>query len=216
MIRVKICGVTTVQDAEFALEAGADALGLNFVPGTPRCLKVEQGREIAEALPPFGTRVGVFVNERPERVMEIARRVGLDAAQLHGDETPEDCRWLIERGLRVIRALRVKGPETIAQIDAFPDCAILLDAYVQGALGGTGETFDWELARQAAVAKPIILSGGLKPDNVGEAVRSVQPYGVDSSSGVEGAVLAQKDPERVLGFIENARTAISELEEMKR
>lgn len=216
MIRVKICGVTTVQDAEFALEAGADALGLNFVPGTPRCLKVEQGREIAEALPPFETRVGVFVNERPERVMEIAQRVGLDAAQLHGDETPEDCRWLIERGLRVIRGLRVKGPETIAQIDMFPDCAILLDAYVQGALGGTGETFDWELARQAAVAKPIILSGGLKPDNVGEAVRSVQPYGVDSSSGVEGAVLAQKDPERVLGFIENARTAISELEEMKR
>ncbi|MCY3823532.1 MAG: phosphoribosylanthranilate isomerase [Nitrospinae bacterium] len=216
MIRVKICGVTTVQDAEFALEAGADALGLNFVPGTPRCLEVEQGREIAEALPPFGTRVGVFVNESPERVLEIAHRVDLDAAQLHGDETPEECRWLIERGLRVIRGLRVKGPETISQIDAFPDCAILLDAYVQGALGGTGETFDWELARQAAVAKPIILSGGLKPDNVGEAVRSVQPYGVDSSSGVEGAVLARKDPDRVLGFIENARTAISELEEMKR
>lgn len=216
MIRVKICGVTTVEDAEFALEAGADALGLNFVPGTPRCLDVEQAREIAEALAPFGARVGVFVNETPERVMEVASRVGLDAAQLHGDETPEDCRWLIERGLRVIRALRVKGPETIAQIGAFPDCAILLDAYVKGALGGTGETFDWELARQAAVARPIILSGGLKPENVGEAVRSVQPYGVDSSSGVEGAVLARKDPERVLNFIENARAAVSELEEMNR
>lgn len=216
MIRVKICGVTTVQDAEFALEAGADALGLNFVPGTPRCLEVAQAKEIAEALPAFGTRVGVFVNEPPERVMEIARRVGLDAAQLHGDETPEDCRRLIERGLRVIRALRVKGPETIAQIDAFTDCAILLDAYVKGALGGTGETFDWELARQAAVARPIILSGGLKPENVGEAVRSVQPYGVDSSSGVEGAVPGRKDPERTLSFIENARAAISELEEMKR
>ena len=216
MIRVKICGVTTVEDAEFALEAGADALGLNFVPGTPRCLDVEQAREIAEALAPFGARVGVFVNETPERVMEVASRVGLDAAQLHGDETPEDCRWLIERGLRVIRALRVKGPETIAQISAFTDCAILLDAYVKGALGGTGETFDWELARQAAVARPIILSGGLKPENVGEAVRSVQPYGVDSSSGVEGAVLARKDPERVLNFIENARAAVSELEEMNR
>ena len=216
MIRVKICGVTTVEDAEFALAAGADALGLNFVPGTPRCLEVEQAREMAEALPPFGTRVGVFVNERPERVLEIARLVGLDAAQLHGDETPADCRRLMERGLRVIRALRVKGPETIAQIDAFPDCAILLDAYVKGALGGTGETFDWELARQAAVARPIILSGGLKPENVGEAVRGVQPYGVDSSSGVEGAVLARKDPERTLSFIENARAAISELEEMRR
>lgn len=216
MIRVKICGVTTVEDAEFALEAGADALGLNFVPGTPRCLEVEQAREISEALAPFGTRVGIFVNERPEHVMEIARRVGLDAAQLHGDETPEDCRWLIERGLRVIRALRVKGPETIAQMDAFPDCAILLDAYVKGALGGTGETFDWELARQAAVARPIILSGGLKPENVGEAVRDVQPYGVDSSSGVEGAVLGRKEPDRTLSFIENARAAISELEEMRR
>ena len=216
MIRVKICGVTTVEDAEFALEAGADALGLNFVPGTPRCLEVGQAREISEALPPFGTRVGIFVNDSPERVMEIAHRVGLDAAQLHGDETPEDCCWLIERGLRVIRALRVKGPETIAQIDAFTDCAILLDAYVKGALGGTGETFDWELARQAAVARPIILSGGLKPENVGEAVRSVQPYGVDSSSGVEGAVLGRKDPGRTLSFIENARAAISEFEEMRR
>ena len=216
MIRVKICGVTTVEDAEFALEAGADALGLNFVPGTPRCLEVAQAREIGDALPPFGTRVGVFVNEPPERVMEVARLVGLDAAQLHGDESPEDCRWLIERGLRVIRALRVKGPETIAQIDVFPDCAILLDAYVKGALGGTGETFDWELARQAADARPIILSGGLKPENVGEAVRSVQPYGVDSSSGVEGAVLGRKDPERVLGFIQNARAAISECEEIRR
>ena len=216
MIRVKICGVTTVEDAEFALDTGADALGLNFVPGTPRCLEVEQAREISESLPPFGTRVGVFVNEPPERVMEIACRVGLDAAQLHGDETPADCRWLIERGLRVIRALRVKGPETIAQIDAFPDCAILLDAYVKGALGGTGETFDWGLARQVAGARPIILSGGLKPENVVDAVRSVQPYGVDSSSGVEGAILARKDPERVLGFIQNARAAISELEEMRR
>ena len=109
MIRVKICGVTTVEDAEFALGAGADALGLNFVPGTPRCLEVGQAREMAEALSPFGTRVGVFVNEPPERVMEIAHQVGLDAAQLHGDETPEDCRWLIERGLRVIPGLAGKG-----------------------------------------------------------------------------------------------------------
>ena len=216
MIRVKICGVATVGDAEFALEAGADALGLNFVPGTPRCLELEQGREISRALAPFGVRVGVFVNECPERVLKIAERVGLDAAQLHGNETPEDCHWLIDRGLRVIRALRVKGPETISEIDSFPDCAILLDAYVKGALGGTGETFDWELARQAAVARPVILSGGLKPENVTDAVMRVQPYGVDSSSGVEGTVLARKDSERVLGFIENARAAISELEAIKK
>ncbi len=215
MIRVKVCGVTTAEDAEFALAAGADALGMNFVPGTPRCLEVEQARKMAEALPPFGARVGVFVNEAPERVMEIARRVGLDVAQLHGDESPEDCRRLVEQGLRVIRGLRVKGPETIAQIDDFTGCAILLDAYVKGALGGTGETFDWELASQAAEARPIILSGGLKPENVAEAVRRVQPYGVDASSGLEGAVLARKDPKRVLDFIQNTRAAISELKETR-
>ena len=216
MIRVKICGVTTVEDAEFALESGADALGLNFVPGTPRCLDAAQAKEIAEALPPFGVRVGVFVNETPGRVAEIARLVGLDAAQLHGDETPEDCRRLIDRGLRVIRALRVKGPETIAEMDAFSGCAILLDAYVEGALGGTGRTFDWGLARQAAGASPIILSGGLRPDNVAEAVRSVQPYGVDSSSGVEGAVPGRKAPERVLGFIRNARASMPGPGEVKK
>ncbi len=216
MIRVKICGVTTVEDARFALESGADALGLNFVPGTPRCLEAERAREIARALPPFGTRVGVFVNETPARVEEVARLVGLDAAQLHGDETPGDCRRLIGRGLRVIRALRVRGPESIAEMDAFPGCAILLDAYVEGARGGTGETFDWELARRAAQARPIILSGGLRPENVAEAVRRVRPYGVDSSSGVEGALPGRKDPARVLAFARSARAAASEPEGAER
>ncbi len=216
MIRVKICGVTTAEDAKFALEAGADALGLNFVPGTPRCLDVEQAREIGEALPPFGTRVGVFVNESPERVLEVARRVGLDAAQLHGDEAPEDCRWLIKQGLRVIRALRVKGPKTIEEIDAFPGCAILLDAYVEGVLGGTGRSFDWLLAEGAARSTPIILSGGLRPDNVAEAVRRVQPYGVDSSSGLEGVISGRKDSERVLDFIQNAHAAMAAHEEARR
>lgn len=212
MIRVKICGLTTVEDARWALRVGADALGLNFVPGTPRCLETGQAREMAQALPPFGTRVGVFVNEPAERVAEVARIVGLDAAQLHGDETPEECRWLIGRGLRVIRALRVKGPETMAEIDAFAGCAILLDAYVEGALGGTGRTFDWRLAERAACERPIILSGGLRPENVADAVRRVRPYGVDSSSGVEGAAPGRKDPERVLRFVRNARASVPVLE----
>jgi len=207
MIRVKICGVTTVGDARYALENGADALGLNFVPGTPRCLDVDVAASLAAALPPFGVRVGIFVDESPERVEAISREVGLDAVQLHGEEPPEACRWLMDRGVRVIRALRVKGPQTIDEAARFPDCTILLDAYVQGELGGTGKTFDWELARELVASRPVILSGGLRPENVGEAVRLVRPYGVDSSSGVEGETPGRKDFDRVRAFIENVRAS---------
>ncbi len=207
MIRVKICGVTTAEDARYALENGADALGLNFVPGTPRCLDAGTAAALSAALPPFGARVGIFVDEPPERVETIFREVGLDAVQLHGEETPEACRWLIDRGVRVIRALRVKGPETIAEAARYPACTILLDAFVKGELGGTGKTFDWELARDLAARRPVILSGGLRPENVAEAIHQVRPYGVDASSGVEGEVPGRKDFWRVRAFIENARAA---------
>ncbi len=206
MIRVKICGMTTVEDARYALENGADALGFNFVPGTPRCLDTGMAASLAALLPPFGVRVGIFVDESPERVESIFREVGLDTVQLHGGESPEVCRWLMDRGVRVIRALRVKGPETIAEAARYPDCAILLDAYVQGELGGTGKTFDWELARELAASRPVILSGGLRPENVAEAIRQVRPYGVDTSSGVEGGTPGRKDFDRVRAFIENARS----------
>lgn len=209
MIRVKICGVTTLEDARFALACGADALGLNFVPGTPRCLREDAAASLAAALPPFGVRVGVFVNEDPRRIEQIARQVGLDAVQLHGDETPEDCRRLGERGLRVIRGLRVRGPETLAEAERFPGCAILLDAWVEGRLGGTGRTFDWSLARRLAERRTVILSGGLKPENVAQAIQEVRPYGVDASSGVEGPAPGRKDPERVRRFIENARGVLA-------
>ena len=207
MIQVKICGVTTPEDAVFALAQGADALGLNFVPGTPRCLEVEAASGIVAGLPPFGARVGIFVDEPAKSVEAIARKVGLDIAQLHGEETPEDCRYLAGRGIRVIRGLRVRGPETLKEAGRFEDCTILLDAYVEGRLGGTGETFNWELARELARKRPVILSGGLTPENVAEAVRVVSPYGVDSSSGVEGDTPARKDPDRVRRFIRNARGA---------
>ena len=207
MIRVKICGVTTPEDALFVLECGADALGLNFVPGTPRCLPEDAAASLAAALPPFGVRVGVFVNEDPRRIEQIARHVGLDAVQLHGDEPPEACRWLQGRGLRVIRALRVRGPETLDEAGRFPGCAILLDAHVEGKLGGTGEVFDWSLARRLAGRRAGILSGGLGPENVAQAVREVRPFGVDVSSGVEGSAPGRKDREKVRRFIENARAA---------
>ncbi len=207
MIRVKICGVTTAEDARYALEKGADALGLNFVPGTPRCLESDVAARLAAALPPFGARVGIFVDESPERVEAIFREVGLDAVQLHGEETPEACRWLMNRGVRVIRALRVRGPETIAEAARYNGCTILLDAYVKGELGGTGKTFDWELARDLAASRHVILSGGLRPENVAEAIRQVRPYGVDTSSGVEGDIPGRKDFGRVRAFIENVRSS---------
>ncbi len=207
MICVKICGVTTLGDARYALENGADAIGLNFVPGTPRCLDTGVAASLVAALPPFGVRVGIFVDETPERVEAIFREVGLDAVQLHGEETPEDCSWLMDRGVRVIRALRMKGPETIDEAARYPECTILLDAYVQGELGGTGKTFDWELARKLSASRPVILSGGLKPENVAEAIRQVRPYGVDTSSGVEGDTPGRKDLARVRAFIGNARSS---------
>ena len=207
MIRVKICGVTTADDARYALDCGADALGINFVPGTPRCLDEAAAAEIVAELPPFGVRVGVFVDETAQRVESIARRVGLDAVQLHGEETPETCGRLIDRGLRVIRGLRVRGAETIEEAARYPDCTILLDAFVKGELGGTGKTFDWSLARELASGREVILSGGLKPGNVAEAVRQANPYGVDSSSGIEGRVPGRKDPALVREFIGNARFA---------
>lgn len=211
MIRVKICGVTTLEDAVWSLEQGADALGLNFVPGTPRCLDPAAAREISAALPPLGTRVGIFVDEAPERVESIAREVGLDAVQLHGAEPPEACRWLQERGLRVIKALRVSGRDTLDQAEDYGAFPLLLDAYVEGELGGTGKTFDWSIARELAERRPIILSGGLRPGNVAEAVGQVRPYGVDSSSGVEGAQPGRKDFAKVQAFIENARAAATAL-----
>ncbi len=207
MIRTKICGLTTLEDARHALDCGADALGLNFVPGTPRCLGEEAAAELAAGLPPFGTRVGVFVDESPDRVESIARRVGLDAVQLHGGDPPAECLRLIGRGLRVIRGLRVRGRAALEEAARYPDCTILLDTFVPGELGGTGQAFDWSLAEELAAGREVILSGGLRPENVAEAVRRVRPWGVDSSSGVEGGVPGRKDPGRVMEFIERAREA---------
>ncbi|MDA0999550.1 MAG: phosphoribosylanthranilate isomerase [bacterium] len=218
MIRVKICGVTAAEDAAWALAQGADALGLNFVPGTPRCLDPAAARAVSAALPPLGTRVGIFVDEAPERVESIAREVGLDVVQLHGAEPPEVCRWLGERGLRVIKALRVSGRETLDLAEDYSGFPLLLDAYVEGKLGGTGKTFDWSIARELAQKRDIILSGGLQPENVADAIRQVRPYGVDTSSGVEGGTPGRKDFAKVQAFIENARAAAAALpaEERKR
>jgi phosphoribosylanthranilate isomerase len=185
MTLVKVCGITNLEDALAALEAGADMLGFNFYARSPRCVAPADARRVIEQAPEGLTCVGVFVNEpSPEDVLRIARESGVSAAQLHGDETPEFCRALA--GLTTIKALRVGKNYSAESASVFETDAILLDAYAPDAFGGTGHTFDWTLARATREAVPrLFLAGGLKPDNVAAAIESVAPYAVDVCSGVE-------------------------------
>jgi len=200
--RVKICGITREEDALMAVEVGADALGFIFYPKSPRYITPEEARLIKTKLPPFVTTVGVFVDEDAGRVMEIARDAGLGAIQLHGHETPAYC---ANMGINVIKALRVRDEGDIRAMARYEVSAFLLDTYKEGQMGGTGEVFDWDLALKANQGKtPIILSGGLNPDNVARAVEKVRPYAVDVSSGVE-VQSGVKDRDKVRNFIENAK-----------
>ncbi|HHX41983.1 MAG TPA: phosphoribosylanthranilate isomerase [Armatimonadetes bacterium] len=207
--RVKVCGITRVEDALAAVAAGADALGFVFAP-SPRRVTPEKARQIISVLPPLVTPVGVFVNSPAAEVAEVARAAGLRAIQLHGDESPEDARDLrAQTTAWIVRAFRVRGEETLAEIHRHHDCceAILLDTYMAGAAGGTGRVFDWTLAAQAsAFGRPVFLAGGLHPGNVAEAVRQVRPYAVDLSSGIEAAP-GVKDPERLRALIAQIREA---------
>lgn len=199
--RVKICGITTVEDGLHAVRCGADALGLVFYAKSPRYVTAEQARRIIAALPPLVTTVGLFVNHPAQEITEIAHFCGLDVLQLHGDETPEQCQlppW------RVIKALRVRDQQSLADLASYQVSGMLLDAWQADSYGGTGHRFNWQLAVQAAQQRPIILAGGLSPSNVAEAVRKVRPYAVDVSSGVESAP-GRKDPELVAAFIRNAK-----------
>ena len=201
MVKVKICGITNIDDAVHAADCGADALGFVFFDKSPRCVSPEQARGIIAELPPFVTAVGLFVNEQPQRIREIADFCALDLLQLHGDETPRDC---LLPPHRVVKALRVKDASSLAPLADYAVSALLLDAWASGIYGGTGHVFNWELAARAAETRRIILAGGLNPDNVAEAVRSVRPYGVDVSSGVE-AFPGRKDREKVVAFIRTAK-----------
>lgn len=198
MVRVKICGITRLTDAQLAAALGAHALGFIFFPKSPRAVTPDQARHIIRLLPPFVLTVGVFVDEKAATVREIAQYAGLDWLQLHGNESPDYCRSL---GRRVIKAFRVAGPESLAQLTDYRDWAqaFLLDTYKPGVAGGTGETFDWHLARQAAKCGPIVLAGGLTPKNVAQAIAAAQPVAVDVASGVEAAP-GKKDPGRLKAF----------------
>jgi phosphoribosylanthranilate isomerase len=197
-VRVKICGIRRLADAMTAVDAGADAIGLNFWRPGRRYVTPEVARQIARALPPFVCKVGVFVDEDPEKVREIAALVRLDALQLHGAETPEVCAGF---DLPVIKTIKMRGPESLAGMARYRVAGFLLDTHVPGAAapGGSGRAFDWALAVRAREAGPVVLSGGLTPENVEEAIRRARPYAVDVASGVETG--GEKDPAKVHAFV---------------
>ncbi|MDH4161359.1 MAG: phosphoribosylanthranilate isomerase [Nitrospirota bacterium] len=203
MIRIKICGITNLDDAMAAAEAGADALGFIFYKKSPRYVEPLRAAEIIAQLPPFVTPVGVFVNEREEKIRETVSLACLQAVQLHGDETPEFCQRF---GTRVIKAFQIKNKESLKHMSHFRVSAYLLDSYKEGLRGGTGEIFDWHLAVVAKTFGRIILAGGLTPDNVTEAVKLVQPYGVDVAGGVEREK-GLKDHGKLKKFITEVRRA---------
>ena len=205
VVRVKICGITNLADALVAARAGADALGFVFAE-SPRRVRAEEARDIISQLPPY---VGVFVDEGVEVVRRTVADTGLGAVQLHGSEGPEVAASLPP--LACLKAFRIRSRVDLEALARYRVQGYLVDAFVPGRTGGTGKTIDWDLLADFQAPGPLILSGGLTPENVAEAVRRVRPYAVDVSSGVE-AEPGRKDPERVRLFIQRARSALDEIE----
>ena len=201
-VRIKICGLTRREDVLFLEELGVDFAGFIFVPESPRFLEVGAAAEITPLVPRGTKRVGVFADEDPEQVRRTAEECHLDILQFHGTETPEYCRQFL---LPYFKAIRVKGEEDLDTLKLYRPEAFLLDTFSPDALGGTGETFDWGLAREAKKQDvPVILAGGLNPENVSGAVRKVEPWGVDVSSGVESGP-GVKDHGKMKAFVEAVR-----------
>ncbi|MGP8051132.1 MAG: phosphoribosylanthranilate isomerase [Desulfobaccales bacterium] len=200
MVRIKICGITNPEDARLASELGASALGFIFHPSSPRRVAPDAAREIIRQLPPLVLSIGVFVDEEAAVVRDLAARLGLDWVQLHGRESPEYCKSL---GRRVLKGFRIENESSLGALAAYRGAvqAFLLDTYRAGQAGGTGETFDWQLARRAREFGAIVLAGGLTPANVARAIEAARPQAVDVASGVEAAP-GKKDPEKLRDFFE--------------
>jgi len=203
MVKIKICGITNIDDALLAVDAGADALGFVFFGASPRNVSPEQARAIIRHLPPFIQTVGLFVNESLATINETADNCGLDIIQLHGEESPDFCTGVKRR---VLKALRVRNFGSLDSMPSYQVSAFLLDAWSPIARGGTGQTFNWDIAASAAADRKIILAGGLSCDNISDAIKKVRPYGVDVSSGVEAAP-GKKDAVKITEFIRKAREA---------
>lgn len=203
-VKVKICGITTVADALATAEAGADLVGLMLYEGSPRHVSLATAAAIARELPPFIVKVGVFVDPPEDLVLRAIGECGVNLLQFHGDEPPDFC---TQFGVMTMKAFRVRDADSLAALRTYPTDAWLLDTYAQDKRGGTGATFNWDLAIEAQkLGKPIFLAGGLTPENVAAAVQRVQPFGVDVSSGVESSP-GKKDSAKVRAFITAAKTA---------
>lgn len=203
IVKVKICGITRLQDAMDACDMGVDLLGFNFVPESPRYINPYAAREIIDSLPPFVTSVGIFADEDPAVVNDITGFIRLDAVQLHGSEDEKYCRDL---NTTIIKAVRVGSRSDLEGMEGFNVAAYLLDSKVDGMLGGSGKSFPWEMASTLCKGKKVFVAGGLAPGNVGEAVRLLTPFGVDTASGVESQP-GIKDPVLMERFITEAKFA---------
>ena len=201
MVKVKICGITNLEDALAAADAGADALGFVFYPESPRFIDPGKARAIIARLPAFITSVGVFVDESEDLIRRIIREGGVQVLQFHGSESPILCTRFREKA---VKAIRIKDEESIKEMQMYDVDTFLLDTMVEGIKGGTGKTFNWKYAEMAKEHGRIILSGGLNPSNIGDAVRQLKPYGVDVSSGVEIRP-GKKDHEKIREFVREAK-----------
>lgn len=203
-VRIKICGITNLDDAMAAVDLGADAVGFVFFRGSPRYIRPDDAAEIIRRLPSFVTTIGVFVDEPFAQIEKTISAAGIDVVQLHGNEPPEACNY----SRRLIKAIRVKSLESLDPLVHFRDrvSAFLLDTYTPNVYGGTGQIFNWDIAMYAKQFGRIILAGGLTPENIHQAIQRVRPYGVDVSSGIE-AEKGKKDHHKMQLFIEKARGA---------
>lgn len=205
MTKIKICGITNLEDALMAVEMGADALGFIFSEVSQRKISPERAEQIIPVLPPFIKTVGVFVNQSAEEIKEISAKTCIDVIQLHGHESPTFCRSFKQK---VIKAIHVENKSDLFKMTEYKVSAFVLDSKVEGKFGGTGRTFNWDFAVEAKKLGPVILSGGLNPENIAEAIDQVNPYAVDVASGVE-VEPGVKDPDKVAAFIKEVRKAAS-------
>jgi phosphoribosylanthranilate isomerase len=205
---IKICGITSLQDALAAVDAGADAIGINLVPSSRRVVTLETAAEIAKTLAERVRVVAVVADASVQALGVLRREIGVDWLQLHGTEPPEDLRALLPNAYK---AIPIESPDDVARADGYAGDLLLVDTKVPGALGGTGRSFDWTLVSELAKRRRLILAGGLAPDNVARAIAAARPYGVDVASGVELPQDARrKDAERMRAFVQNARRASEE------
>ena len=200
-VKVKVCGMTNLKDTLLAVEEGSDAVGFIFYKKSPRSVTMKLVREIVLELPPFVDTVGVFVDETEEKINKIADYCNLDMVQLHGDESPAFCKKIRRR---VIKAIRVKDMQSVKKLSSFEVSGFLLDTFSENIHGGTGKVFDWNLALPAKKLGPVIMAGGLTPNNVSQAIQRVRPYGVDVCSGVESQP-GIKDHKQIRDFLKNAK-----------